>query len=215
MFRYAAYENTVLCQIRSQLAEAPLEEVPDRQELIRWIETLAEPTAKLEGQWEATRPMVDMLDLVQRFFWHPRMGGSNSIKVVLPAILEASQFLQGKYSKPIYGAPDGIKSLNYSGYTWIQMENGLPRDPYGLLPLVFDNWDRNTLDRIYGDKELADGGAAMMAYAKLQFSEMGDAERREIEAALLRYCELDTLAMVMLWEGLSYYSVSSAPVPVR
>ena len=41
----------------------------------------------------------------------------------------------------------------------------------------------------------------MNAYAKLQFENMEDFEREEIEAALLKYCELDTMAMVMLFEG--------------
>jgi hypothetical protein len=31
---------------------------------------------------------------------------------------------------------------------------------------------------------------------------MSDYERSEIQKALLKYCELDTMAMVMIWEGL-------------
>ena len=45
-----------------------------------------------------------------------------------------------------------------------------------------------------------DGGAAMMAYARMQFGEMTDFERDSYKNALLRYCELDTLAMVMIYE---------------
>jgi hypothetical protein len=45
--------------------------------------------------------------------------------------------------------------------------------------------------------ELQQGGAAMAAYSRLQASDLDEAVRRRIEAALLRYCELDTLAMVM------------------
>ena len=41
----------------------------------------------------------------------------------------------------------------------------------------------------------------MMAYARLQFEDMTDEERNEIRNGLLRYCELDTLAMVMVYEG--------------
>jgi hypothetical protein len=37
----------------------------------------------------------------------------------------------------------------------------------------------------------------MSAYARLQFEEIDPREREAIEQALLRYCELDTLAMVM------------------
>ena len=48
--------------------------------------------------------------------------------------------------------------------------------------------------------ELADGGAAMMAYAKLQFFNTPEEQRAAIRDSLYKYCELDTLAMVMLWE---------------
>ena len=38
----------------------------------------------------------------------------------------------------------------------------------------------------------------MMAYARLQFEDMSQEERTEITSALKRYCELATLAMVMI-----------------
>ena len=41
----------------------------------------------------------------------------------------------------------------------------------------------------------------MTAYAKMQFAEISEYERQETNKALLKYCELDTLAMVMLYEG--------------
>jgi len=43
----------------------------------------------------------------------------------------------------------------------------------------------------------------MVAYGELQSSDLGDAARREREAQLKRYCELDTLAMVMVYEALA------------
>lgn len=39
-----------------------------------------------------------------------------------------------------------------------------------------------------------------MAYARMQFSQMKDYERESYANALLKYCELDTLAMVMIYE---------------
>ncbi len=51
------------------------------------------------------------------------------------------------------------------------------------------------------DDELRDGGAAMTAYARMQLEEMTDYECEEIRKALLKYCELDTMAMVMIYEG--------------
>ncbi len=40
----------------------------------------------------------------------------------------------------------------------------------------------------------------MMAYCMTQFTKMTELEREHIRHALLRYCELDTLAMVMIVE---------------
>ena len=51
------------------------------------------------------------------------------------------------------------------------------------------------------DVEVAEGGAAAMAYARLQFEDLTAAQRTQIEQALLRYCELDTFAMVMIMEA--------------
>ncbi len=48
--------------------------------------------------------------------------------------------------------------------------------------------------------ELANGGAAMTAYSKMQFTEMSSIERDALAKGLLKYCELDTLAMVMIFE---------------
>jgi len=62
-------------------------------------------------------------------------------------------------------------------------------------------WSRDELDRcIHPNDELDDGGAAMTAYNMMQFTEMEIKEREEIIRSLHRYCELDTLAMVMVWE---------------
>lgn len=50
------------------------------------------------------------------------------------------------------------------------------------------------------NQHIREGGAAMIAYAKMQFSEMTEEERNAIIQGLLKYCELDTLAMVMIYE---------------
>ena len=138
--------------------------------------------------------MVDMLELVKRYYIHPMMKKSNSIKYVLPAILNSSPFLQQKYSHPIV-------SRNFpEGKVWAVRDGDLYEDPYQLLPKVFGS---ELLDRLSEeeDAQLKDGGAAMMAYARLQFEDMSNEERNEITSALKRYCELDTLAMVMIYEA--------------
>ena len=51
------------------------------------------------------------------------------------------------------------------------------------------------------EDELKNGGAALMAYARMQFEVISDYEREELKRALLKYCKLDTLAMVMIVEA--------------
>jgi hypothetical protein len=81
------------------------------------------------------------------------------------------------------------------------MEHGKVVDPYKQLPKMFRDVSDHDFERLSEEDELKDGGAAMTAYARMQFEEMDPAERQELEAALLRYCELDTLAMVMIYEA--------------
>ena len=47
---------------------------------------------------------------------------------------------------------------------------------------------------------MQDGGAALAAFGKMQFMEMSVEEKSALVSALLQYCELDTLAMVMLYQ---------------
>ena len=117
-------------------------------------------------------------------------------------MLNRSPYLKEKYSKPIYGAEGGIKSLNFNDWTWVKTENGAVLDPYKLLPKMFDGISDKDFEKLMSDEDdVRDGGAAMTAYAKLQYEVMSDYEREEIRSALLRYCELDSLAMVMIYEG--------------
>ena len=93
-----------------------------------------------------------------------------------------------------------ILSLNYHNWTWVKVENNMGTYPYKLLPKMFEDVSDKDYILLNND-QLRDGGAAMTAYAMLQFTEMSDYERSEIEKALLKYCELDTFAMVMIYEG--------------
>jgi hypothetical protein len=200
IFRYAAHENTYLNFIYRQLQE-DITGIPDRDDLCEFIRTITKSSRSSAESWEGPRSMIDMLELVKRYYFHPDTGGSNSIKYVLPAMLNSSEFLQRKYAKPVYGAEGGIKSLNYRDWQWIVFEEGRVKDPYKLLPKLFQDVSDKDLGLLSQDDELRDGGAALMAYARMQFEEMSDYERQEISKALLKYCELDTLAMVMLYEG--------------
>ena len=145
--------------------------------------------------------MVDLRDLVLKYYYSPGTNGSNSIKDILPAILNSSDYLKDKYSKPIYG--NDIISLNFTNQIWIDYdESGKVINPYKRLEPLFEDIDQDLLDTliIEEDIEIADGGAAMTAYARMQFTQMSDKERNLLQKSLLRYCELDTFAMVMIYE---------------
>jgi hypothetical protein len=47
------------------------------------------------------------------------------------------------------------------------------------------------------------GGAASIAYDQLQRPDLPMPERTRLTTQLLRYCELDTLAMVMVYQSLT------------
>jgi len=200
IFRYAAHENTFLNLIHRQLLEDQ-GNIPDREELCCFIRTITTSVSSSTTQWTGNRSMIDMCELVKRYYYDPATNGSNSIKQVLPAILNSSRFLQEKYIKPIYDAIGGIPSLNYNNWIWIKRENDKVLDPYKLLPKMFQDISEKDFALLSDSDELRDGGAALTAYARMQFEEMSDYERAEIRKALLQYCELDTFAMVMIYEG--------------
>lgn len=191
IFRYSQHENIVLCGIREQILRDRAQ-IPDHAELVAFIESITQPRKHDPSREPGPRNMVDLLDLTKNYYYDPLMRGSNSIKKVLPAVLATSPHLRERY--PQYYAKDGGAL-----------------DPYAQLPTMFEGLserDRALLleDAFLVDEtgQVADGGAAMTAFARMQYTEMSDLERDHLRALLLQYCELDTLAMVMIieaWRG--------------
>ena len=141
--------------------------------------------------------MVDLNEIAVKCYFHPETQGRTSIKKVLPAVLKTSKSLKKKYSKPI---GDNSSSLNFpQSFVWFQKSNGQVVDPYELLKRhAIDLFNETNSNISHENSLIAEGGAAAMAYARLQFEDLSTQERRNIKEALLRYCELDTLAMVMI-----------------
>ncbi len=202
IFRYADHENTYLNMILNQIQQSQ-SVISDKDELVNFIKSISKSTQDSKEKWQGERCMVDLLHLVKRFYYDPLTNGSNSIKSVFPALLSRSSFLQRKYGAPIYGAEHGIRSLNFKNYQWIKNENGVIVNPYDLLPKLFQdiNVSEQQVELLFNDESLKEGGAASIAYSRMQFSEMSQIERNELTKALLKYCELDTLAMVMIVEA--------------
>lgn len=191
VFRWHSHENTVLNQIIDMLEEQR-GSIPDGDELIAFALTLVERESAGE-RCIGARAMVDLCALSQKFFFHPSTNGSPSLKKVLPALMQCSPELKRVYSQPVYGKGQIIGSLNFERPTaWWQETDGRVSDPYKLLPPIADNAEPDSVLQ-----SLRDGGAAMTAYVRLQFESVSASEREAVTNGLLRYCELDTLAMLM------------------
>ncbi len=200
IFRYHEHENNYLNMIYRQLSEDD-SNITDREKLLEFIRTITRSSKDYSEQWVGERNMVDLCRLVKRYYYDPLTNGSNSIKAVLPAILRSSAYLKQKYADPIYGSAAGIPSLNFVDQSWIRSDDDSICDPYKMLPKMFEDLTDTELALITEGDELNDGGGAMTAYGRLQYEDMSEYERSAIEKALLKYCELDTLAMVMIYEA--------------
>lgn len=120
---------------------------------------------------------VDMNDLTLQYFFHPDMKGKTSIKKVLPAIWNNNEYL---HSIPWFKkyVSDSVFSLN----------------PYDTLAPI--------INELENEEVVKDGTGAMRAYQELMFGGNSEKpERREqLKKLLLQYCELDTMAMVIIWK---------------
>lgn len=213
IFRYSPHENSYLNTILIQMLNTEKSLLPDRDELVEFIKTITHKSSSTGfdtldiEDWKGERDMVDLWDILKKYYYNPYTNGSNSIKDVLPSILKVSNYLKNKYSEPIYGT-DKIKSTNFKGYTWLKFDTeGNIIDPYKQLPYAFEGIDSSIVDTFINSERIADGGAAMTAYAKIQFTDMSELERERVISSLLKYCELDTFAMVMLcehWQEIIY-----------
>jgi len=192
------HERTVLREIQEQVEAS---DEPDRGSLCGFVDTLV-------GHDTSSGRLADLGRLVLKTAFFQNTGGISSIEKVLPAVLDQSDYLKERYGKPIYGTED-MPSLNFpNGWIWLVEEGGRVHDPYTLLsPLFTDSEVQEVLaegeDEDTGNQNfIANGGAAMAAYSQLQLEQINRGERSRMEYQLKRYCELDTLAMVMIFEAL-------------
>ena len=200
IFMWTPHENTTLNSILAELMDdefAPTD--ADRlKDFIRDI-TFEKVNQKLVRKGK--RAMVDLCDLAKKAFFHTMTQGSSSIKKVLPAVMHSSAFLKDKYSRPLFKGKG--ESLNFEEMIWWRADHGVVLSPYDLLPPVFDDMDPEAMETLELDPELhiSEGGSATVAYGRLQFTDVSPAARQAVHQSLLRYCELDTLAMIMVYEA--------------
>lgn len=195
------HERTVLKDLVRQIAVA---DEPDRDELLVFIESLI-------GKDGSRGRLFDLGRLVLRTAFFEGTEGRSSIKKVLPAVMKQSALLRSRFGVPVYGTSE-MPSLNYTvGKAWWVERDGVVLDPYELLgPLFADVAVEKVIEQGAADDGgsfVANGGAAMVAYGDLQRRDLPETERQRLREQLLKYCELDTLAMVMVYEALRDWAV--------
>lgn len=127
--------------------------------------------------------LVDLNRLALKCYFHPQMRGSTSLKYVLPAVWQAST---------------EVRTLPWLK-RYVREEGGALVSPYAALPPIKIGET---------DCSVREGTAAMSAYQEMVFGAGArdprvKAQWREL---LRQYCELDTLAMVVVfrhWERLT------------
>ncbi|GAB4176573.1 MAG: hypothetical protein Kow0020_12490 [Wenzhouxiangellaceae bacterium] len=201
VFRWAAHENTVLNHIGEQLTRNETM-TPHIRELIDWI---AERTQRREGGQVVCgeRNMVDQRKLALELTFDPSINGLTGIKKVLLSTIRNSRFLQERYGRPCYGTEE-CPSRNFQSFQWVRRVDNEIQDPYELLPPITLGPGGPDISRVDEDfcfsEQLKNGGAAMSAYLELAVPTTDDHRRSELRKALLKYCELDTLAMAMIMQ---------------
>ena len=184
---WSHYEKSTLRGVRRQLRERGLLDAS----LAAWFQSvvgpLAGPDEKEKDMPEGPR-LVDMLELSKRYFCHPKMGGSHSIKKVLDSIWsEASELWSHPWFRQYYKAG----------------EDGQPIDPYQtLVRAETTNLLAETSEDDGEGGGVTNGVGAMRAYQDLIYGTKrgNEAHREQLAVDLYRYCGLDTAAMVMIWK---------------
>ena len=171
---WSSHENTTLRNIYFQ-AERYNYSNPD---LMNWLERLVKMDDSDEGRF------VDMNKLCLEGYFHPLMKGRTSIKVTLPAVLKANRSKRTESWLQNFSSTINLLSKD-------KEDNIL--DPYKNLP---------PLEFLEHAEYVNEGTGAMRAYEDMIFGKAQGipAYEKAYKEALLNYCKLDTLAMVIIWE---------------
>lgn len=175
--QYSNFERHALKTIRRELTD-DFAEVSDADDLIFWLEKVIN---RHDSSHHEPPYMADLSRLVKNFYYNREMENSLSIKDVLSSVMSHSSYLKNIYSKP-------YSSSNFDEIIWWQPNGkGGARNPYKILTET-------------GDSPIRRGTQAMVVYGKLIAGDYSEDEIVAYRQALLKYCELDTLAMLMIYQ---------------
>jgi Domain of unknown function(DUF2779) len=199
IFRWGSHENTILRSIYA----STIDEIdrPSVQSMERFFGTgfTADDVSYVSDVGIVQDGMVDLMSIILKGYYVNGSNGSASIKSLLLPTLQYSTRLRDLYEAPNYS------STNFDNMQWwVESAPGSGRliDPYKLLQTANGNDNATDENAPSISSVVAHGGDAIAAYSMLQRNDVEWHVRQQIEKSLLRYCELDTLAMVMIMQAL-------------
>ena len=190
VYVWSHYEQSTLQRVLTQIEEwvkrdaqealrvSGLRSPAELDALADWIDQLLGHMDDKSKRHDSPR-IRDLHKLALEHYFHPEMLGRTSIKVVLPAIWRHDSALRA--------------NPWFSGYLQLGPD-GQPLDPYKTLPAL-------PLGEDDEDEAIVEGTGAIRVYQDLIFRQEVDPQVKVNREQLLKqYCQLDTLAMVMIWK---------------
>ncbi|WP_445664799.1 DUF2779 domain-containing protein [Fodinibius sp. AD559] len=175
--QYSNFERNALKTVRSELLHEQ-DEIVDANQLANWLEQIIN---RHDSSHSHPPYIADLSRLVKNFYYNREMESSLSIKDVLRSVMSYSTYLNEIYTKP-------YSSDNFDQIIWWQSDGqGGARNPYSVLTET-------------GDSPIRRGTEAMVVYGKMIAQELDPERHKAYQNALLKYCELDTLAMMMIFQ---------------
>lgn len=156
---WSTHEASVLQTVRRQLAERG----DGDSETASWIEEVL-----------GSGRIIDLNALTLKHYFHPRMGGSTSLKTVADAVWQSSPAIRARLPEYTAGPDERVTS------------------PYKALnPLIIEGREIS----------VAEGAGAIIAYYAMMERLAANAvlELNQWRELLRQYCKLDTAAMMMVW----------------
>jgi len=169
-FMWSPFENTILRDVLHQIESQNHED----EILKNWLLNI---TTDKDAKPARKGRFVDLNALANSYYFHPDMKGKTSIKKVLPAIWNNNPYLHDNpwFSQYVTGDALSSKSLYDS-----------------LAPIINEMEEEEVIN---------EGTGAMRYYNEMMFG-LGpndQARKEQLKTLLLQYCELDTMAMVIVW----------------
>ncbi|MEX2572776.1 MAG: DUF2779 domain-containing protein, partial [Balneolaceae bacterium] len=121
---------------------------------------------------------LDLNRMTRDFYYNREMNSGLGLKQVLMSTLKISRHLQNLYGEAVDFDGDSLRL--------VQKRDGNLVDPYSLIQ------DEHMI--------IDEGSSAMHAWLYTKTPYCGEQTRKQIQKALRRYCMLDSLALVMIYQ---------------